>query len=45
MICLDGWIWAHDLDLRVQIQIFCLNDLKLLGFGFEPNQFRILKAS
>jgi hypothetical protein len=33
-----------DLDLRAQIQIFCLDDLKLLGFGFGPNPSRILKV-
>jgi hypothetical protein len=33
-----------DLDLRVQIQILYLDDLKPLGFGFGPNPFRILKT-
>jgi hypothetical protein len=33
-----------NLDLRAQIQILCLNDLKLLGFGFGSNLARILKA-
>jgi hypothetical protein len=33
-----------DLDLRAQIQILCLDDLKLLGFGFGLNPSRILKA-
>ena len=33
-----------DLDLRVQIQILCLDDLKPLGFGFGSNPSRILKA-
>ena len=33
-----------DLDLRAQIQILYLDDLKLLGFGFGLNLSRILKA-
>ena len=33
-----------DLDLRTQIQILCLDDLKLLGFGFWSNPSKILKA-
>jgi hypothetical protein len=33
-----------DLDLGAQIQILCLDDLKPLGFGFEPNPTGILKA-
>jgi hypothetical protein len=35
-----------DLDLRAQIQILCLDDLKPLGFGFGfgLNPSRILKA-
>ena len=33
-----------DLDLRVQIQILCLDDLKPLGFEFGPNPSKILKA-
>jgi hypothetical protein len=43
---LFGWggFGLMDLDLRVQIQILCLDDLKLLGFGFGPNPSRILKA-
>jgi hypothetical protein len=43
---LFGWGgFEHmDLDLRAQIQILCLDDLKPLGFGFEPNPSRILKA-
>jgi hypothetical protein len=32
-----------DLDLMAQIQIFCLDDLKPLGFGFWTNPSRILK--
>ena len=43
---LFGWggFGLMDLDLRVQIQILCLDDLKPLGFGFGPNPSRILKA-
>ena len=43
---LFGWSGFElmDLDLRVQIQILCLDDLKPLGFGFGPNPSRILKA-
>jgi hypothetical protein len=43
---LFGWggFGFMDLDLRVQIQILCLDDLKPLGFGFGPNPSRILKA-
>jgi hypothetical protein len=33
-----------NLDLRAQIQILYLNDLKLLGFGIGSNPSRILKA-
>ena len=33
-----------DLDLRAQIQIFCLDDLKSLRFEFRLNPSRILKA-
>ena len=33
-----------DLDLRAQIQILYLDDLKSLGFGFRSNPSRILKA-
>ena len=35
---LFGWggFGLMDLDLRVQIQILCLDDLKPLGFGFGP---------
>jgi hypothetical protein len=45
-IGLFGWsgFGLMDLDLRVQIQILCLDDLKPLGFGFGPNPSRILKA-
>ena len=34
-----GWggLGLMDLDLRAQIQILCLDDLKPLGFGFGPN--------
>ena len=32
-----------DLNLRAQIQIPYLDDLKPLGFGFGPNPSRILK--
>ena len=43
---LFGWggFGLMDLDLRAQIQILCLDDLKSLGFGFGSNPFRILKA-
>ena len=45
---LFGWggFGPRDLDLRAQIQIFCLNDLKPLGlgFGFGPNPSWIAKA-
>jgi hypothetical protein len=45
-IGLFGWgrFGLMDLDLRVQIQILCLDNLKPLGFGFRPNPSRILKA-
>ncbi len=39
-----GGFGNMDLNLRTQIQILYLDDLKLLGFGFEPNPTRILKA-
>ena len=41
---LFGWGgFGHmNLDLRTQIQIFCLNDLKPLRFVFESNPTRIL---
>ena len=34
-----GWSWfgLMNLDLRAQIQILCLDDLKSLEFGFELN--------
>ena len=32
-----GWFGFMDLDLRAQIQILCLNDLKPLEFGFGLN--------
>ena len=40
-----GWggFGLMNLDLRAQIQILCLDDLKPLGFGFWPNPSRILK--
>jgi hypothetical protein len=43
---LFGWggFGLMDLDLRTQIQILCLDDLKSLGFGFGSNPSRILKA-
>ncbi len=43
---LFGWsgFGFMDLDLRVQIQILYLDDLKLLEFGFRLNPSRILKA-
>jgi hypothetical protein len=43
---LFGWggFELMDLDLRAQIQILCLDDLKSLGFGFGSNPSRILKA-
>jgi hypothetical protein len=43
---LFGWggFGTRDLDLRAQIQILCLDDLKLLGFGFGPNPSWISKA-
>ena len=43
---LFGWggFGPRDLDLRAQIQIFCLDDLKPLGFGFGPNPSWISKA-
>jgi hypothetical protein len=43
---LFGWggFGPRDLDLRAQIQILCLNDLKPLGFGFGPNPSWISKA-
>jgi hypothetical protein len=44
MVCLDGGFGLMDLDLRAEIQILCLDDLKSLGFGFGSNPFRILKA-
>ena len=40
MVYLNG----VDLDLRAQIQILYLDDLKSLGFGFRSNPSRILKA-
>ena len=41
-----GWggFGPRDLDLRAQIQILCLDDLKPLGFGFGPNPSWISKA-
>jgi hypothetical protein len=39
-----GGFGFMDLDLRAQIQILCLDDLKPLRFGIEPNPSRILKA-
>jgi hypothetical protein len=43
---LFGWsgFGLMDLDLRAQIQILCLDDLKSLGFGFGLNPSKILKA-
>jgi hypothetical protein len=43
---LFGWggFELMDLDLRAQIQILCLDNLKSLGFGFGSNPSRILKA-
>ena len=43
---LFGWggFGPRDLDLRTQIQIFCLDDLKSFGFGFGPNPSWISKA-
>jgi hypothetical protein len=43
---LFGWggFGPRDLDLRAQIQIFCLDDLKSFGFGFGPNPSWISKA-
>jgi hypothetical protein len=43
---LFGWggFRLMDLDLRAQIKILCLDDLKSLGFGFWSNPSRILKA-
>jgi hypothetical protein len=43
---LFGWggFGLMDLDLRTQIQILCLDDLKLLGFGFGSNLSKILKV-
>ena len=43
---LFGWggFGPRDLDLRAQIQIFCLDDLKPFGFGFGPNPSWISKA-
>jgi hypothetical protein len=43
---LFGWsgFGFMDLDLRAQIQILCLDNLKSLGFGFGLNPSRILKA-
>jgi hypothetical protein len=43
---LFGWggFGIMDLDLRTQIQILCLDDLKPLGFEFGPNPSKILKA-
>jgi hypothetical protein len=43
---LFGWdeFGLMDLDLKVQIQILCLDDSKPLGFRFGPNPSRILKA-
>jgi hypothetical protein len=43
---LFGWggFGLMDLDLRTQIQILCLDDLKPLRFGFGPNPFKILKT-
>ena len=39
-----GLILAHGFGFEAQIQILCLDDLKLLGFGFWLNPSRILKA-
>ena len=45
---LFGWggfeLMNLDLDLRAQIQILYLDDLKSLGFRFGLNPSRILKA-
>ena len=43
---LFGWggFGLMDLDLRAQIQILCLDNLKPLGFGFRLNPSKILKA-
>jgi hypothetical protein len=43
---LFGWggFGLMDLDLRAQIQILRLDDLKSLGFGFGSNPSRILKT-
>ena len=43
---LFGWgeFGLMDLDLKAQIQILCLDDLKSLGFGFGSNPSKILKA-
>ena len=43
---LFGWgeFGLMDLDLKAQIQILCLDDLKSLGFGFGSNPSWILKA-
>jgi hypothetical protein len=46
LISLFGWggFGLMDLDLRAQIQILCLDDLKSLGFRFGSYSSRILKA-
>ena len=43
---LFGWggFGPRDLDLRAQIQILCLDDLKPFGFGFGPNPSWIAKV-
>ena len=45
-IGLFGWgeFGLMDLDLRAQIQVLYLDDLKPLGFGFRLNPSKILKA-
>jgi hypothetical protein len=44
MVCLDGGIWAHGFGFEDPNPNPLFDDLKPLGFGFEPNPTRISKG-